>query len=163
MKITCKIERANLGGLESKPDLIVNGQKIDLPIGKTVELEQGIVEAAEASDTFIVTRSPAEDSGEGDGAAAQPGGLDAGGADTAQNDDAPDRTTTEITPAEGDETGESFDAKAVLEGNLSDVKPRIEKLETLDQVKAVRKAAGKNARKGTLDALDARETALKGE
>lgn len=191
-KISCTIVPVDAGGpYETKPSLIINGRKVNIEYGKPLTLDESVVEAAEATDRFIVKRhnadsSPAEDSGDGDGAAAQPGGLDAGGADTEQDVEVLGSVVGEHEQA-GDveqvgtvvgETGEpeaegaeqvgsvigetAFDAAAVLEGPLKDVEPRIAKLETLEQVEAVRKAAGPKARKGTLAALKAREADLKG-
>lgn len=116
-KIKCIIRRVDNATLAHKPDLIVNGQSIRIEDGQEVEVAEGIVEAAEASDRFTVeriddTNSPAEDSGDGDGAAAQPGGSAAGGANSAQKSDAPDRSTTDIVEAEGNEpTGDAAGAE----------------------------------------------------
>lgn len=174
-KIKCVITPVDGTALAHKPDLIVNGKSVSLEYGVEQELEKGVVEAAEQSDRFIVRRidktsSPAEHSGEGDGAAAQPGGSAAGGADTVQNEDAPDRTTTDIEPAEGvepatdtaDDTAETvqnddapdasttdidpasdFDAAAVVKGKLSGddgVEARIAKIESVDHLDAILKA-----------------------
>lgn len=174
-KIKCVIVPVDSAALAHKPDLIVNGRAVNLEYGVEQELDKGVVEAAEQTDRFVVRRidknsSPAEDSGEGDGAAAQPGGSAAGGADTVQNEDAPDRTTTDIQPAEGvepaadtaDDAAETvqnddapdasttdiapasdFDAAAVVKGKLSGddgVEARIAKIESVEQLDAILKA-----------------------
>lgn len=174
-KIKCVIVPVDGGALAHKPNLIVNGKPVSLEYGVEQELDKGVVEAAEQTDRFVVRRidknsSPAEDSGEGDGAAAQPGGSAAGGADTVQNEDAPDRTTTDIQPAEGvepaadtaDDAAETvqnddapdasttdiapasdFDAAAVVKGKLSGddgVEARIAKVDNIEHLDAILKA-----------------------
>lgn len=135
-KIKCVIVPVDSAALAHKPDLIVNGRAVNLEYGVEQELDKGVVEAAEQTDRFVVRRidknsSPAEDSGEGDGAAAQPGGSAAGGADTVQNEDAPDRTTTDIQPAEGvepaadtaDDAAETVQNDDAPDGSTTDIDP----------------------------------------
>lgn len=149
-KIKVNIVPVEGDGLEHRPHLNINGQAITLEFGKDVEIEEDIVAAAEASDRFIVRRiskgSPAaKQAGKGDGAAAQQGGSAAGGADTAQNSDAPDRSTTEIVDADGSEDAQPAASDPAI--NATDATPAdLTKLQASDdKADAPAKAPAKKA------------------
>lgn len=166
-----------LTGMVGKPPLTANGKSYEYELDTEIELPEAAVSAAMDSDQFVVTLvddddSPAE--GESDGTTDAGGGDATGGADSAQDGDAPDRSTTDVTPAQGsgqDETSGSngkpagdddFDPEEAIKGNVPDVEKRIEGM-TAEQVKAVRAAEEDREvpRKGVKDALDARDEALK--
>lgn len=67
--------------------------------------------------------------------------------------------------SQADDTGseDTFDAAAVLDGTLDDVEPRIAALKTVEEVEAVRAAAGDSIRAGATKALDKRKAELESE
>lgn len=173
---------SNAGPLAGIPPVTINGKSVEYSLGAAIELTDEEAEAISHSDVLNVVPAGNESS-QGDGAAAQTGG-DAGGTDSPQTADAPDRSTTDIAPGdidagegegEGDDAdsgeksyandagdADAFDGDSVRKGKLDEVEPRIAKLSTAEQIAAVRKAEkDADGRKGVADMLDAREAALK--
>ena len=171
------VSASGLNGLDAKPPVMVNGKDVPYDLAPKVSLlteaganairdcaaltleaatedsdeapealeDEGLEQEPETLEPNASHRktnqSPAE-SGKDDGAAAPNGGADAGGTDTPNDND------------------DDFDPVALLEGTLDEVTPRIAKLETTEQIDAVRLEAGDKARVGVTKALDARAEEL---
>jgi hypothetical protein len=137
--IRCIVTGPDAGKLTHVPTIVVNGREASFALDTEISLPEWAVEALDNSVGYDVTRLPVSPpvTGDGDGTVSEPGGF-VDGADT-------------------------FDADAIISGNLDEVKAKLAGLsaEHLDLVAAA-ETDREAPRKGVAAMIEEAKAALAG-